>query len=519
MMGDAMKTRLLVALAVGGILTSAPAIQAADRMECSQLTSLKLPDVKISEAAAVPAATSGAVTAAHCRVAGVIGTEIRFSLLLPDEWNHKFLMGGGGGFVGDVENQALQPSFVVTPVVNAGYATVGTDTGHKGTPIDASWALDNPERELNYGYLGVHRTAEVAKAILRAYYGASEARSYFFGCSNGGRQGLMEAQRFPDDFDGIVSGAPAADFVGIAAQFIKDSRAQYPDPSNLTPLLPAAAMQSVSTQILDKCDAADGVKDGVLDDPRRCQVDATKITGLTAAQQKALQAIYAPTRSGAATIFPGQPLGGEGDLIGWPLWISGMPPRPGQPQGGSLRFIFGTQFFKYFVFDDPKWDYTKYDLSTWKADTARTAWYLNATNPNLDAFKANGHKLLLWHGWADPALSALATIKYYDEVKAHDPKADDYVRMFLMPGVLHCADGSGPDKVDWVTAIDEWVESGKAPERLIAKKISKGETTRARPLCNYPQRAVYTGSGSTDAAENFICRDVPSASSMERREF
>src|SRR5437764_1012257 len=192
--------------------------------DCAQLTQLRLADVKITEAVPVPAGNS-AIKVAHCRVAGVIGTEIKFSLLLPDDWNRKFLMGGGGGFVGSVVNQALEPDFLANPVVNIGYATVGTDTGHPGSPLDASWALNNLERQLNFGYLAVHRTAEVTKAILRSYYGSPETRAYFFGCSNGGRQGLMEAQRFPDDFDGIVAGAPAADFAGIGAPLIKDERA------------------------------------------------------------------------------------------------------------------------------------------------------------------------------------------------------------------------------------------------------------------------------------------------------
>jgi len=316
----------------------------------------------------------------------------------------------------------------------------------------------------------------------------------------------MEAQRFPDDFDGIVAGAPAADFTGIGAQFIKDVRAQFPDPKNLTPLMPSETLRSVAAQILDTCDALDGVKDGVMDDPRQCTVDAATLTGLSAAQRTALKTIYAPTRVGGETIFPGQPFGGEGELAGWPVWISGAPPRPGQQQAPSLRLAFGTQFFKYLAFSDPEWDYTKYDLSTWKSDTARAASFLNATNPDLDAFKSKGHKLLIWHGWADAGLSALATIKYYDAVKARDPKVDEYARMFLMPGVLHCAGGAGPDKADWVTAIDAWVDGGQAPERIIARKISNGETKRTRPLCPYPQRAVYKGNGSTDEAENFVCR-------------
>ena len=282
-----------------------PALDAADHGDCAQLTQLNLPDVAITEAVAVPAGT-GAIKVAHCRVAGVIGNEIKFSLLLPDDWNRKFLMGGGGGFVGRIDNQAQF-------VVNAGYATVGTDTGHSGGVTDASWALNNEERRINFGYLAVHRTAETSKAIIRSYYGAPQTRAYFSGCSNGGRQGLMEAQRYPDDFDGIVAGAPAADFTGIGAQFIKDVRAQFPDPKNLTPLLSPETMQAVAAQVLNTCDALDGVKDGVMEDPRQCKVDVSTLTGLSAAQMTALKAIYAPTRAGGETVFPAQPFGGEGE--------------------------------------------------------------------------------------------------------------------------------------------------------------------------------------------------------------
>jgi feruloyl esterase len=486
---------LLDSPAGGAYVRSLAAV--SEHGDCAQLTQLRLPDVAITEAVAVPAGT-GAIKVAHCRVAGVIGKEIKFSLLLPDDWNRKFLMGGGGGFVGRIDNQAQF-------VVNAGYATVGTDTGHSGGVTDASWALNNEERRINFGYLAVHRTAETAKAILRSYYASNETRAYFSGCSNGGRQALMEAQRYPDDFDGIVAGAPAADFTGIGAQFIKDVRAQFPDPKNLTPLLSPDTMKSVAAQVLEQCDALDKVKDGVMEDPRQCKVDVSALTGLTAEQRAALRTIYAPTRAGGETVFPGQPFGGEGDVAGWPAWISGAV-REGQPPSPSLRYAFGTQLFKYLVFSDPEWDYAKYDLSTWRADTKRTASYLNATNPDLSAFKNKGHKLLLWHGWADAGLSPLATIKYYDEVKARDPKADEFVRMFLMPGVLHCGGGSGPDNADWASAIDAWVESGKAPERILAQKGTGANVVRTRPLCAYPQHAVYTGTGSTDQAENFTCK-------------
>jgi Tannase and feruloyl esterase len=469
------------------------------RASCTQLTSLELPDVRISEAVVVLAATTGAVSAPHCKVSGVIGTEIKFALLLPDTWNQKFMMGGGGGFVGTIDNQAASS-------VNLGFATVGTDTGHAGNVVDASWALNNLERRVNYGYVAVHRTAEVAKAIVRSYYGADASRSYFSGCSNGGRQGMMEAQRYPDDFDGIVAGAPAMDFTGIAAQFMKDIQTLFPDPKNAaTSLVPAETMKLVGSKILDICDAADGVKDGVMDDPRACKVDFNALP-ITDVQKAALKKVYAPTTNKDGEIFTGQPFGGETEPGGWPMWISGGNPQLAMLKQPSLRFGFGTQFFKYFVFNDPSWEYSRYDLATWKKDTELTASFLNATDPNLDAFKGKGHKLIMSHGWADAGLSPLATIKYYDAVKSRDPNVNDYFRLFLMPGVLHCGGGAGPDSADWTAAIVDWVEKGKAPERIIASKTTNGAVTRTRPLCQYPQRAIYKGSGSTDDEANFVCR-------------
>jgi len=506
-----MKTSMLCGVIVATTLTALvdqafrPAVlSAAGNGNCAGLTALKLPDVKIAEATAVPAPATGPITVAHCRVAGVIGTEIRFSLLLPDEWNHKFVMGGGGGFVGSVDNQAQA-------TVNAGYATVGTDTGHKGSLTQAAWALNNLERQVNFGYLAVHRTAEVAKAIVRSYYGSNETRAYFSGCSNGGRQALMEAQRYPDDFDGIVAGAPAYEFTAIGAQFIKDIRAAFPDPGKLTAPFPPELLKSVEGQIVDKCDALDGLKDGLIDDPRACKVDVATLSGLTDGQRATLKAIYAETKNKDGVIYPAQPVGGEGQMGGWTLWIAGVnPPLVAAEQAPSLRYAFGTQMFKYFVFNDPAWDYTRYDLSTYKKDTAMAATFLNATSPDLDAFKRRGGKLLMWHGWSDPALTALASVRYYEQVQARDAAARDYFRMFMLPGVLHCAGGTGPDSVDWTAAIDDWVEKGKAPERVIAQKRSgvgaAATVVRARPLCPYPQHAVYNGTGSIDEAANFVCR-------------
>jgi hypothetical protein len=500
---------------LAGILTSCavallppvqPPLLAVEQTECLSLAKLELPDVKVTEAVAVPAPATGAVRVAHCRVNGVIGKEIRFTLLLPETWNHKFMMGGGGGFVQGIDNQALAS-------VNAGYATVGTDTGHQGTTVDASWALNNPERQLNFGYLAVHRVTEASKAILRAHYGSNETRSYFNGCSNGGRQGLMEAQRYPGDYDGIISGAPAADFTGLGAQFIKDQQAVFPDTTNRTSsVLPNDVLKSVEAQILDKCDAVDGVKDGLMEDPRACKVDVSTLTGMTDVQKAALKKIYGETRNKDGVIFPAQPFGSEGDNAGWPLWIAGANPLLMMSQTETarktpnLRFGFGTELFRNFIFSNPEWDYSRYDFADFRKTTAKTAAILNATDPNLDKFKARGGKLVLWHGWSDPALSALGTIKYYEQVEARDKKVRDFARMFVMPGVLHCTGGPGPDRADWAAVIDNWVEKGQAPERVIASKMAAGAVARTRPLCPYPQHAVYNGTGSIDDEKSFACK-------------
>jgi Tannase and feruloyl esterase len=499
-----MKREFAAVIALAGLLPAGQQLLGAAGQTvrppggCAQLTSLRLPDVTISEAAAIPAATSGAVRAAHCRVTGVIGTEIGFSLLLPDDWNRKFFMGGGGGFVGSIQNSAQT-------TVNAGYATVGTDTGHQGGGTDASWAHNNLERQLNFGYLAVHRTAETAKAIAAHYYGSAPARSYFQGCSRGGGQALMEAQRFPADFDGIIAGAPAYDWTGLAAANIRNMQAVFPDPHRTTSLMfTPETLKTIEATIIESCDARDGVTDGLIDDPRQCHFDVNTLP-ISADQKRALRAIYEPTTNRDGEIYPGQPFGGEGQTAGWPQWITGVnASQPGQAP--SLRFAFGTGIFKYLVFNDPNWDYSTYELANWKKDTALAASFLNASNPDLRSFNSRGGKLILWHGWADPALTPLASIRYQDDVLAHDPNARSYFRTFLLPGVLHCGGGAGPDTADWTTALVDWAENGTAPDRVIASKISNGTVTRSRPLCPYPQKAVYTGSGSIDDERNFVCK-------------
>jgi hypothetical protein len=481
-------------------------------VDCASLMSLQIPNVKITESVAAAAPSFGVIRAAHCRVSGVIDTETRFTALLPDQWNHGFFEGGGGGFAGAVDNQA-QAS------VNAGYATIGTDSGHQGSALEASWALTNKDRLISYAYQAIHRTAEVGKAITKAYYGADPQHSYFYGCSNGGRQALMEVQRFPSDFDGVVSCAPALDYTNIAASYLRNMQALFPNPKALTEsAVSLDNLKLLDSKVLEACDAKDGVKDGVVDDPRECKFkvadlpacvdDKPAATCLTKAQRAAIDKIYSPTMSKGVQIYPGQPFGAEAQG-GWRSWITGVDSQllgagTGPP---SLQFDYGNEFFKYFVFGKPDWDYSKYTFVTWAADTKAIAAILNADNPDLTAFKARQGKLILAHGWADPAINPLSTVAYYEKLQSRDPQVRDYARLFMMPGVLHCIGGPGPDTVDWFTSIADWVERGKAPDFVIAKKVaSDGSALNARPLCPYPKHAEYNWSGSSTDSASYACQ-------------
>jgi hypothetical protein len=508
-----MRPTALSLLALVAVIDAGPGVRAQGPdaqgrpLDCAALSQLRIANVRITEAAVVKAPASGeAVAVAHCRVSGVIDKETSFTELLPERWNGRFFAGGAGGFAGVVENQALAS-------VNFGYATVGTDTGHQADGLNGRWALGNKERQMNYGYLAIHRTAEVAKAIVKAYYGADPRYSYFYGCSNGGRQGLMEVQRYPADFDGVVSCAPALDYTHIAAAFVRNTQLVFPDPrAGSASVITPDNLTLLESRVLAACDGLDGITDGVLNDPSSCDFkvsdlpqcgeDRPSADCLTTTQRAAIAGIYAPTTSQGKVIYPGQPFGGEAQPLGWPGWIT--PPNASAP---SLQRIFGTEFFKYFVFGRNDWDYGTYDLSTWQKDTQTVARYLNADNPDLAAFKARGGKLILAHGWSDPALNPRSTIEYYQRLRARDPRVGEYSRLFMMPGVLHCQGGPGPDSVDWFAPIVDWVEHGRAPDAVIARKVGRdGRILNARPLCPYPQRATYDGKGSTTDASSYACK-------------
>lgn len=470
--------------------SDAPA-QSPKRLSVSGLQELRLPEVKFDSVRAVRA---------HVEVRGRIGGKIGFELLLPDDWNGRFAMGGGGGFVGTIQNAARDS-------VRRGYATVGTDTGHQWQPGHmAGWAYTNLEAQLNFGHLAVHRTAEVAKALIRAYYGADPSFSYFLGCSRGGGQAMMESQRYPEDFDGIVAGAPAFDWTGLAASMISIAQTLYPDPNQLDKtVLDRAALEKLQKALLDQCDAGDGLKDGVIQDPSKASFDLGKVPDLTEPQRQALEAIYSGARNSRGRIAPGYAPPAECDPAQWMMWLVGPAPElVRRDRVPNLTFAFSTQIFKYLIFNDPNWDYSTYDFSNFESDTRLAASFLNATNPDLSSFKARKGRLILWHGWADPALPAAATVEYYDRVLALDSRAAEYCRLFLLPGCLHCGGGPGASEIDWLSVIRDWVEKGKAPDQLIAVKRENNKTVVTRPIYAYPRSARYKGSGDPGEAANFL---------------
>ena len=489
-----MKRAVFIWLVVLGGIARAGA-QAAHHISMEELESATPPAPDIQQ---------NPRAAAYVTVKGVIGGHIRFELLLPEAWNGRFVMGGGGGFVGTVQNSARGS-------VNGGYVTVGTDTGHEWQPgYMAGWALDDLEAKLNFGYLAVHRTAEVAKALIRAYYGSDATYCYFTGCSRGGGQAMMEAQRFPEDFNGIVAGAPAFDWTGVAANSVAIEKTLYPSAEHLDQTaLDREALKKLQQAILDQCDALDGLKDGVVQDPPSAHFDLSKAPGLTDQQRKGIEAIYAGVRDGPGPIYPGYTPGAECDPDQWLAWIVGPAPALAKDHAPDLMFAFGTQIFKYLIFNNPDWDYSTYSFSNFAGDTRLAASYLNATNVNLDGLKERKGKLILWHGWADPALPPQATVDYYRKLLARDSNARDYCRLFMVPGCLHCGGGPGASDVDWLSVIVEWVEHGAAPDRVIASKSDHGKTSMKRPLFSYPTTAIYKGSGDPASADSFVAKPAP----------
>jgi hypothetical protein len=481
--------------------------EAKPSVACGALVALTGYEFSVSTAARVAASREAPE---FCRVTGLIAPEVRFELELPSAWNGRLYMFGNGGYAGE---NLDAPGRVTTAqrALARGFAAVQTNTGHDAAVEPLGTFAASPQKFVDYAYRAVHVTALTAKRLALAYYATAPRRAYFDGCSTGGRQALVEAQRFPDDFDGIVAGAPVLDFSGTMISYSMIQRAFAAAP------LSAAKLRLVADAVYGKCDAADGVKDGVIDDPRTCRFspaadlpqcsgDADGTDCFTSAQRRALEAVYRAVPRGGADFFPGWPAGAEiaaaaGQNSAWVPWFVA-------PSGRPIQASFGETFFKYIAFGAPRPDYDwlsfNIDTDLARIETARAV--LDATNPDLTRFKARGGKMVSYFGWADPALNPLMGVRYYENVtRQMGPTTADFYRLFMVPGMFHCGGGVGTSTFDALTAVVEWVEKGIAPQSILASRLADGKTVRTRPLCPYSQTAKYKGTGSIDDAGSFAC--------------
>lgn len=494
----------------GLILAAFPAAAAT----CEGLNSLNVPhatvkaEVIAAGAFAPPVAGKGKAKAgaanpyadlkAFCRVAVVskpsADSNINIEYWLPETgWNGGILANGNGGWSGSITQGTLAEG------LRMGYIATMTDTGHEGG--SASFALGHPEKVIDFGYRAVHEMAVIGKALAQARYESPVRRSYWNGCSAGGRQGLKAAQMYPADFDGIVAGAPAISFMGRSAQAVWIGQQTHKDADSA---LPQAKFAVIKDAVMAACDSIDGVKDGVLENPRKCNFDPKTIqcagadapTCLTAGQVATAQKIYSDVknpRTGEVYFARHEP----GSESGW------------NTMAGANVFTIATDTFKYVVFNNPDWDYKTMNFDADMTAALKAGAIIDGLDPNLKPFYDRGGKIIQYHGWSDPQISPGSSVTYYENVlKANGgaSKVAQNHRLFMIPGMAHCGGGDATATFDMFAALKQWVEEGKAPDRIEASRTRNGAVDRTRPLCAYPQTAQYDGSGSTDESANFVCK-------------
>jgi feruloyl esterase len=489
-----------------GILAGFVGGAAVAQDACSPLnTPLSLANTTIVTTRSV-AADAAARAPAYCEIQASItpvpGSRIGAVYRLPIDWNGKVLGLGGGGFAGDVRPQTAFESLA------RGYAVIQNDLGHASSNLlDPSFAFDaagepNVEGIIDFGHRATHLATVVGKQLATSFYGRAPERAYFQGCSTGGRQGLAEVQRYPDDYDGVISAAPVFTPLTYSNAILRVQAFHARPASNLKP----EHVPLIHDAVLAACDALDGVADGILTDPRKCTWDPAELqcdgasgasTCLSAAQVETVRRTYSGVRMSDGR-FAAMPLmrGGEAD------WVARMIGTPNQPRG--MNAVLGAPFMAYVAVGDRDYDFMTFDPDRdfRVLDGGIAAAEVHQQNPNIAPFVRGGGKLLLWHGFNDPGPSALSTIDYYEAVLDAVPNSSDSVRLFLAPGVLHCGGGPGPDRFDALTALESWVERGVAPTVMIATKQS---SPLSRPVCAYPALPRYTGTGDTNAAASFEC--------------
>jgi feruloyl esterase len=420
-------------------------------------------------------------------------SDIKIEVWMPQNgWNGKFEGVGNGGWAGVIGYPAMAAA------VAAGYATASTDTGHVGNT--AAFAPGHPEKMVDMGYRAIHEMTLKGKSITDSYYGSAPKISFFNGCSQGGRQALTEAMRYPTDYNAIVGGAPAIDNMQThVARIGLNAMANRSPESNI----PKEKYEMVHQAVLNACDALDGVKDGVIENPASCKFDpkaleckgADSSSCLTAPQVETMRQLFSPVKLGNSGTVPAllQP----GTELGFAT-IAGTRPLE-----------LAVETMKYVVAKDPSWDISRfnpakdYDLAM-LSDSDKV---LSLTDPNLKPYFDRGGKLLIYHGWQDPQVPAQSTVRYFNNVlKTTGQKyAGTSIQLYMIPGMNHCQGGPGTDTFDKMGAIESWVATGKAPAQIVASHLTQGKVDRTRPLCPFGQAAKWKGTGSTDDAANFAC--------------
>jgi hypothetical protein len=486
----------------------------APHKSCGELNKFKTSDIAQITATPEPAS---AKAPAFCRVTGMLSPEIAFEVALPDKWNGRFYMIGNGGFAGDAldnpgrvtqRNEALQ----------LGFAFAQTNTGHDSRKeTGATFVMSNPQKAIDYAYRAVHLTAKTAQEITKDYYVQRISYAYWDSCSNGGRQGMIEAERYPQDFDGVIANSPWVDQTGFTVGAMWNQKAL--SAVSLTP----AKLAMVGDRVMAKCDAVDGLKDGLIDDPRKCDFDPARDVPacgagedgskcLTGAEAAAIAKVYSGPVSNGKPFFPGYMPGSEAvvtSLFGGGAgsgWLNVMVATA--PDRKPADFNLAEGVIRYLAPKPPKPDY---DYQTFDYDRdihLLDAWgkLADAKDTDLAKFRKRGGKLLMTYGWADTILQPMMGVNYYEQAVAKNgAQTTDFFRLFMAPGMGHCGGGIGPDRHDGMTAMIDWVEKGKAPDAMIASRVVDKQVVRTRPLCPYPQVARYSGQGSIDEAANFKC--------------
>jgi hypothetical protein len=509
--------------------------------QCARLLREAYPTAKITSAEAISTgefvpATASAGSAAgkalptlpsFCRAVAILRasaeSSISVEVWLPQKWNHRYLQAGNSGFAGSIAYGGMANA------LRQGFAVASSDGGHRSEGADAKWGMNSPERIADFGNRALHETALFAKALVDAYYGKPAKRSYFSGCSDGGRESLMAAQRYPEEFDGWLVGAPENDFTRLLTTELFLAQVS----SKMTDKLSPTQLRAIGQAALSKCDPSDGLNDGLIADPRACHFSVATLicksipdgSCLSSAQADAVERLYSGWRDGPRHLyFPGlgDAIGTEGDPGQWQEWLSGMVPDA----AAGWHEAYAQQFFEYIVYATPGLDIRSLDPGdAYEAAVAQVSREVDANDTDLSRVRAQGKKIIQFHGWSDVGIPPEYSLSYYQAVEQKlGSDLSDFYRLFMVPGMGHCGGGPGPNRFgqawdsttpfdpgrNMLAALVRWVETGQAPDHIIATKYrdddARKNIVRTRPLCPYPRQAHYLGKGSINTADNFVCR-------------